>query len=626
MANFNLTITNEGAAFLADVIANQGTLNFTEVRFSSTNYVGSEATLTAGTFGGTFITVAPSASILDQTTVNIAASFDNTTFTAAKQLYSIGVIAEDGNSTEYLVAVCTTSAPDTIPAYMAPASNYSFDINMTVSDTENITVTGSVAGALYVSDIVDGLDSYETNKPLSANQGRVLKGMIQSGGLLPHIIITTNTGSIVTLTFDGETITATETSTGEYEADVPKYGTWIITSELNGSIKTVSLVIDIVKIYTVTINHYYTMGLEIDLTDSNPATCCTYTDDAVDMTSGSSDWDSFFGHYPCLFKNGVEVAKLDPNDFTKDIHGNSVDITSGTDGDVMIAFPKRGLKISTSGTTVSIKMTNDPDASGFKEYAHERGSTTKDVFYYGAFMGYYNNTSLRSLSGKTPTASLLLESFRNSAQANGSGYDLIGFYQLIYIQAMYILKYKNLDSQSMIGTGFVKSTNTGVIATGGTETWGMDCEVIKETQPTYMTDQEHHVKLFGIEDLWGNIFECIDGLLGNSSYEILTATENFNNSATGYTNQGSSGFSAYTVNYMSKPQGNSECGFFFKEASGSATTYFCDKNTIYSAASIFWANHGGSWGDGTDAGIFNIYLGRNTTFSSVNAGGRLMYL
>ena len=256
MGNFNLTITNEGAALLADVIANQGSLEFTEVRFSSTNYVGSEAALTEGTFGGTFITAVPSASILNQTTIDIAASFDNTTFTVAKQLYSIGVIAEDGDGNTALVAVCTTSVPDTIPAYMAPGSNYAFNINMTVSSTDHITVTGSVASVLYVSDIVDSLNSYETNKPLSANQGRLLKELIPSSGMFPHVIVISETGSVVTLTKGAKVITATETSTGHFEADVDEYGTWTIDSVLAGDDAQTTIYVDAVKIYTIDDSHF----------------------------------------------------------------------------------------------------------------------------------------------------------------------------------------------------------------------------------------------------------------------------------------------------------------------------------------------------------------------------------
>lgn len=180
MGNFNLTITNEGAAFLANVIANQGTINFSEVRFSSTNYVGSEAGLTEGTFGGTFITAIPSASVLDGTTINVAAAFTNATFATDKELYSIGVIANDGNGTDYLVAVATTSTPDPLSKFVGAASTYAYNINLAVSSTDNITVTASTAGAVFVADIVDNLTSSATNKPLSAKQGQVLKNMINT--------------------------------------------------------------------------------------------------------------------------------------------------------------------------------------------------------------------------------------------------------------------------------------------------------------------------------------------------------------------------------------------------------------------------------------------------------------
>ena len=44
MANYTTTITNEGAALLASVIANQGTLTFNEFRFSENDYTGQEST------------------------------------------------------------------------------------------------------------------------------------------------------------------------------------------------------------------------------------------------------------------------------------------------------------------------------------------------------------------------------------------------------------------------------------------------------------------------------------------------------------------------------------------------------------------------------------------------------
>ena len=179
MASYNTVITNEGAALLASVIANQGTLTFSEMRFSTTDYDGVEQTLTVGTFGGVFITTAASGSVVDATTIKVAAQFDNSGIVGDHPLYSIGIVGTDGNTTA-LIAVCTTTNPDIIRAALTGVSTYAFNVNLAVSSTSNITVTGTTAAVLYDVDVVDTLISTATDKPLSANQGRVLNERISN--------------------------------------------------------------------------------------------------------------------------------------------------------------------------------------------------------------------------------------------------------------------------------------------------------------------------------------------------------------------------------------------------------------------------------------------------------------
>lgn len=358
---------------------------------------------------------------------------------------------------------------------------------------------------------------------------------------------------------------------------------------------------------------YRVMTVVIDQSNSNPETCITYADNAVGMTVGSSEWDSFFGHYPCLLKDGVEVGRLNPNDFTKFENGTSADITSGNAGDVMIAFPKLGYKISTSGDIVTVSMTDNPNADGYCYLAHTRGTTVKDKFYLGAYKGYVSSSKLRSLSGKTPTVNTTIGNFRTYAQANGSGYDQSAFYQLIFRQCMYLLKYKNLDSQTAVGYGYANG-NSSSASTGGTNTKGMDYGE---------TTGKLQMKLFGLEDFWGNVYEFIDGIFSDSSRNILTATENFNDTGSGYTNQGSSGFSSDTAGWMSKVQGTSEKGFVLKEASGSKTTYYSDYGTLSASRLAFF---GGSWSNGAGAGAFYFDVSRSASDSSSPISARLMYL
>ena len=355
-----------------------------------------------------------------------------------------------------------------------------------------------------------------------------------------------------------------------------------------------------------------TMTVVIDQSNSNPETCITYADDAVGMTPGSSEWDSFFGHYPCLLKNGVEVGRLNPNNFAQFENGTSADITSGNAGDVMIAFPKLGYKISTSGDIVTVSMTEKPDAEGYCYLAHTRGTTVKDKFYLGAYKGYVSSSKLRSLSGKTPTVNTTIGNFRTYAQANGSGYDQSAFYQLVFRQCMYLLKYKNLNSQTAVGYGYVNGSSA--VLTGGTNTKGMD---FGETTGTL------HMKLFGLEDFWGNVYEFIDGIFSDSSRNILTATENFNDTGSGYTNQGASGFSSDTGGYMSKVQGTSEKGFVLKDKNGSATTYYSDSAYVYASRLAYF---GGNWDSRASAGAFLLHVARVASGSISSISARLMYL
>lgn len=360
---------------------------------------------------------------------------------------------------------------------------------------------------------------------------------------------------------------------------------------------------------------YKIFGVRIDLSNSNPATSVTYTDDAAGMMPGSS-WDTmpiFKNIKPCLFNGGQVVGYLNPNDFAQFEDGSAADIVSGTAGDVMIEFPRAGLSINTEGNIVTIKMTDNPNDPNFKYYAHTRGSQSRDYFYLGAYKGYAASSRLRSLSGKAPTGNQTIGTFRTYAQNNGAGYENSGFFQLTFRQCLYLIKYKNLDSQTTLGQGYVGGT--AIQTTGATNTNGMDYG-----NPLSATSR---VKLFGLEDFWGNIGEIIDGIYTNSSRNILTATDNFNDTGAGYTNQGQ-GSTIDLSGYISKPQGTTEKGFIIREGAGSATTFFADSGNLRATSQILF--YGGYYSDASLAGIFRLPIQLDSTSAIASAGSRLMYL
>lgn len=392
---------------------------------------------------------------------------------------------------------------------------------------------------------------------------------------------------------------------------LPETGTWSVTASLSGDVATGTIACSSYTAYTLTLNYFKIFGVSIDLTNSDPESAVTYTDDAVGMTAGSSAWDSepiFKDIKPCLLLNGVVQKYLDKNNFAQDEDGNSVDITSGSAGDVMIEIPKCGVKIATSGDILTIKITDNPNATadGFHYYAHTRATEGDcDKLYIGAYVGYTTSSKLRSLSGKTPTVSQTIGTFRTQAQANGDGYDQISFYPLTLLQCLFLIRYKNRNSQTALGRGYVDGS--AKTSTGATNTNGM---YYGSTSGTV------HVKFAGIEDFWGNVFYWIDGLYSDSSRNILTAFDNFNDTGSGYTSRGQ-GTTSNIGNYMSKPQGTTETGFIAKEVSGSSTTYFCDSADLCASGLALF---GGPWNDGDYAGAFQLFVTYSASNSNSNLG------
>lgn len=341
----------------------------------------------------------------------------------------------------------------------------------------------------------------------------------------------------------------------------------------------------------------------IDQANSNPLTCVTYEDDAKMMGKGSSEWDKFFGTKLVLFKDGKEIRGLQDSE----LNGLTQE-----DGDVMVKFKRMGLNIKTVGDKVYVSMTDNPDDPNFKYYAHTRGAERREAFYLGAYLGYEENGKLRSIKGYEPTGNKTIGDFRTLAQANGKGYEQFAFYQLVFLQAMYVLKYGNLDSQTAIGKGL---TGGSFANTGATNGKGIDFG---------STDATLQMRFQYLEDFYGNKFQWIDGVQSGGSSNMMTTTDNFNDERKEYTSY-PIGFSGNIYPYPKKVQGTSELGFTIKENGASQTTHFCDRQDVYGNA-IKIPHFGGLYSVGAEAGVFCFFCNDSTSNSYGGMGSRLMFL
>ncbi len=405
---------------------------------------------------------------------------------------------------------------------------------------------------------------------------------------------------------------------------------------------------------------YRYMTLTIDESNSDPLASVVYSDDASTMTVWSTAWDEFFGYYPCLLdKNGSEykIVKHDLStnyvDRTKDKDNNDISAyvnwTSG-EYNAMIAFPRLWLKMSKNWNTITVSLTDNPDAysEGYHYLAHtdwavdiwnietqtdeQDASKRKDTMYMWAYKGSTRSMTINGTSqtclcsnatGSAPTVSQSRPTFRTYARNYSNWYSQVWYYQLLFRQVLYLFKYKNLNSQSALWRWYCDKTSSwSAVACGLTNTKNMLCYGLT----TSWTDTTNNrVVCFGIEDIWWNIWERIDGFNMNS-YVAYTSTNRSNwadDTASNYYNI----WTATSTNnaYITKTLWTTAGGFLPTANSWwNASTYYCDNYWTSSGRRVLIA--GGYWYDADRVGVF--YLASNNTSSNTYTyvGGRLMFL
>jgi hypothetical protein len=367
---------------------------------------------------------------------------------------------------------------------------------------------------------------------------------------------------------------------------------------------------------------YTVYGVKIDRTNPNPEAAVTYTHAAAGFapataTSAGSWSDKFpFNQIkPCLFKNGAVVDYLNPDNYAETETGAAADITSGNAGDVMVEFPKAYYRIMQDDDCTYVEITEAATslADGFTDYAYSYKGSARDKFYIGAYKGYELNGSLRSLSGQTPTVKKTIGKFRAAAQSNGEGYEITPFNKLTLLQVLYLIRFKSLNSQAALGAGYVYGD--GVQETGETNALGL-----YHGKP----DTDSRVKCHGIEDLWGNILEWVDGLVTHEN-AIKIADGNFNDAARGYEPAAELKGSIY--GFISGVRGDNKLGFLISECEGNSETYYGDYGSCWlaSGGGVCVPFAGGYWGDGGGAGAFCLGLGSSPSGSYSGIGARLCF-
>lgn len=425
------------------------------------------------------------------------------------------------------------------------------------------------------------------------------------------ITVTVDSGSAVTATL-GSTV-LTKTSTGTAVFTVGKAGTWAIKASKGRD--TASGAVTISKSgesKTLTLFYATVFGVVWDTSNSSTAlTRLTPSTDpyglvtrsvttepvpAVGTGSGSSPFDSYAPW------SGMRECNLNVSGTVTAWKGDSGFSRSGNY--TMVFIPEFYVAAKRNGTKQYFYVSDKPKTGMTKH----PGS--------GKYIGKYHvGNQIISKSGVSPLVSNTRSWFRNTAWPRGSKFHLYDFATYCAIIFLYIVEFADWNCQSKIGQGFTYGNNSAALYSGGTDS------MTYHTGHASDSDNLSAVQYRGIENLWGNVCQWVDGFNANgtTAYYCTDPSKYADDTATGYTNIGFLPTNGWITDLTVTENGL----LIPKYNGGSETTYVPDY--VYSSSSGWRVLFvGGSWSSGAYAGLLCFYAYGASSDSSSSISTRLL--
>ena len=216
------------------------------------------------------------------------------------------------------------------------------------------------------------------------------------------------------------------------------------------------------------------------------------------------------------------------------------------------------------------------------------------------------------VSGSLPLVSVTRAQMRTAARANGTGWQQFDWMVLQLLRDLFCVVFATTNSQSIF---LGRTTGFSAAATVG-NTWNI-------STPCGWNTTTMQNRFFGIEDVFGNVFDWCDGVTFSSATIYSTVSPNIFSDST--TNMINSGSRATSSNYVSALTYNTAQPFlnYSSAANGSATTYYCDYEWYSSSGVVLYV--GGDWDYGAYAGLWCSSGDIGALVSNTCIGGRLVY-
>lgn len=383
-----------------------------------------------------------------------------------------------------------------------------------------------------------------------------------------------------------------------------------------------------------------TYGISIDMSINDPTEAVTYTGDAegltplsVDLNTGVCNYggweeiikEGLIGCKPCILNNDMTIKNyLNPDNYNEFEDGSDASEIIKTNN-VMVEFNKTWYRWSLdeeNSNILKFEISNyDRSDEGFVTSAFTDLSdrtTVKDKMYYGAYEGANISNKLLSISGVKASASINYTNFRSYCKANGNNFgmeDVVGRY---YVLGLMCLVTKSIGLQSKLGQGNLDNTIGDYLVNGSMNDKGL----------FYGKSSGAGVKCFGIENLYGNYWDWLDGFciktnncsigLNNGSIAYNDSGSNYDESYTYSLNLGSWNCIASMVPVLNG------AAIMPKTTGGNATTKWCDQSYVNAFAG-YVPYVGGDFSFGVDqAGPFCFYVDYAPSLSNSGISARVL--
>lgn len=285
-------------------------------------------------------------------------------------------------------------------------------------------------------------------------------------------------------------------------------------------------------------------------------------------------------------------------------------------GNVFIRIPKFYAKRTKNANGTYKIQISGVRYSGFTTLFVDGRGNEIDYIDVGKYEGSGSSERVYSKSGQNVLVNITQDNFRLGCKVYGAGYQMYDFLIDLIIKDLFTIEFATTNSQSIM-YGYCNS-NSAAIATGR-------CDSVKTPSGSEIsnTDGKHAMTYRGIENLWGNTWTFVDGV--SFDVEKMYVCKDPEYYSTGKCDSPyiyvadrptTSGW-AKTITPMDKDP----LLMYTTEVGGSNGTYYCDQ-TYYAETGVR-LNVGGSWNDGTGAGLWSWSGGDAASYLYSYLGGRL---